>query len=64
MFWLNNYHVQICRCLHASMLMYNSFSMYYLGNTVEIFFKKKKDMLFFLNIFFCNEVDANFLHMY
>jgi len=38
---VNNYYVQICRCLH-SVLMYNSSFMCYLGNTLEIINNKKR----------------------
>jgi hypothetical protein len=38
--------------VYMLLLMYDSSSMCYLGNTVEIFLTKKKDMPFFWNIFF------------
>jgi hypothetical protein len=47
--------------VYILVLMYNSSFMCYLGNTVEI--KNKKYTMFFKYIF-CNEMDANFLHMY
>ncbi len=47
--------------VYILVLMYNSSSMYYLGNTVEII---KKKISTFLNYFFWNEMDENFLHAY
>jgi len=50
--------------VYILVLMYNSSSMCYLGDTVEIIFKIKKRYTFFKKYIFCNEMDANFLHMY
>jgi len=49
--------------VYILMLPYNSSSMCYLGNTLEINdFLILKIQIF--EMFFCNEMAANFLHMY
>ncbi len=47
--------------VYIIVLMYNSSSMCYLGNTLEII---KKYIYTFLKYFFCNEIYENFLPMY
>jgi len=49
--------------VYILLLMYNSSYMCYLGNTFLKNIKLKKDMPFY-EIIFCNEMDANLLHVY
>jgi hypothetical protein len=48
--------------VYILLLMYNSSSMCYVGNIVEIL--KNYIYIMFLNKFLCNEMDENYLHMY
>jgi hypothetical protein len=52
--------------VYILVLMHNSFSMCYLGNTIEIKrnFNLKKKKNTFCEKKNCNEMDAIFLHMY